>query len=103
MISPWQARNVAYNSGPGTARPLESLRKVLWYNQNFNPATGERLGLPKWRQIVVGRLPTPSIDITTQDDPITALDTESSVIVKTLQALILELSSTENGKDSIYA
>ena len=81
---PLASKNVAYNSGPGTARPLESLRKVLWYNQNFNPATGERLGLPKWRQIVVGRLPTPSIDITNQDDPITALDTESSVIVKNI-------------------
>ena len=81
---PMASKNTSYTSGPGTARPLESLRKVLWYNQNFNPATGERLGLPKWRQIVVGRLPTPSVDITSQDDPITALDTEASTIIKNI-------------------
>ena len=31
--------------------PYEGLRKRLYFNQNFNRSTGERLGLPLWRQI----------------------------------------------------
>lgn len=33
---------------------FEGLRKVLYYNSNFNPATGKRLGLPVWRAITYG-------------------------------------------------
>ena len=32
----------------------EGLRKVIYFNQNINPATGERLGLPCWRSITFG-------------------------------------------------
>ena len=33
---------------------FEGLRKVLYYNSNFNPATGKRLGLAVWRAITYG-------------------------------------------------
>lgn len=33
---------------------FEGLRKVLYYNSNFNPATGKRLGIPVWRTITKG-------------------------------------------------
>lgn len=32
----------------------EGLRKVVFFNQNINPATGKRLGLPCWRYITFG-------------------------------------------------
>jgi hypothetical protein len=32
----------------------EGLRKVLFFNQNLNPTTGKRLGLPCWRAITGG-------------------------------------------------
>lgn len=31
--------------------PYEGLRKRVYFNQNFNHVTGERLGLPLWREI----------------------------------------------------
>jgi len=31
--------------------PLEGFKKVLFYNSNFNHVTGERKGLPLWRQV----------------------------------------------------
>ena len=33
---------------------FEGLRKVLYYNSNFSPTTGKRLGLPVWRAITNG-------------------------------------------------
>lgn len=36
--------------------PYEGLRKRLYFNQNFNRLTGERLGLPLWRAVVKGSL-----------------------------------------------
>jgi hypothetical protein len=33
---------------------FEGLRKVLYYNSNFSPTTGKRLGLPVWRAITYG-------------------------------------------------
>lgn len=38
------------------ANKFEGLRKVLYYNSNFNPATGKRLGIPVWRAITGGSL-----------------------------------------------
>jgi len=35
---------------------FEGLRKVLYYNSNFNPTTGKRLGIPVWRTITNGGL-----------------------------------------------
>ena len=72
--------NTTYTSGPGTKRPFEGLRKVLWYNANFNHITGERLGLPLWRQIIVGQaVPDPvSLNTTVQDDPRVVDDTVST-------------------------
>lgn len=32
----------------------EGLRKVLFFNQNINPSTGKRLGLPCWRMVSQG-------------------------------------------------
>lgn len=82
-----QSKNTSYTTGPGGSRPLESLRKVLWYNQNFNPATGERLGLPKWRQVVVGTAQTaPFINTNIQDNPIIAADTDASVVIQNISS-----------------
>jgi len=36
------------------ANKYEGLRKVLYFNQNLNPATGKRLGLPVWRTVTFG-------------------------------------------------
>lgn len=36
------------------ANKYEGLRKVLFFNQNLNPATGKRLGLPVWRAVTFG-------------------------------------------------
>ncbi len=86
---PYQSKNTTYTAGPGTARPLESLRKILWYNQNFNPATGERLGLPKWRQITVGPrgvAGAPPQNLAVQDDPIVVADTVSTVSVVRIES-----------------
>lgn len=78
---PVVSKNTAYNVGPGTKRPLEGLRKVLWYNQNFDPATGTRLGKPKWRQISIG-IQSGGAYTPIQDDPIIAQDIDSFVVVK---------------------
>lgn len=85
---PVESKNTVYNSGPGTARPLESLRKVLWYNSNFDPATGERLGLPRWQQIVVGVSAAGGglSDVATQDDPILVADIDASVAIRNISS-----------------
>ena len=81
---PYKSKNTAYNIGPGTSRPLESLRKVLWYNQNFNPATGERLGLPKWRQITKG--PVGNLQRADQDEPIIVQDIDDSFTITRIES-----------------
>ncbi len=80
---PVKSANTTYASGPGTKRPFEGLKKVIWYNANFNHVTGERLGLPLWRQIITG-LPVTSpvvLNTTSQDDPIVVADTVSEVLI----------------------
>jgi len=75
---PVVSKNTAYNAGPGTKRFLEGLSKVLWYNQNFDPATGTRLGKPKWRQVTVGTL-SGGLNVPSQDTPIVADDIDATV------------------------
>lgn len=85
---PVQSKNTTYTTGPGTARPLESLRKVMWYNQNFDPATGTRLGLPKWRQIVIGVSAAGGAlsNVAIQDDPILTPDTSATVTINNISS-----------------
>ena len=84
---PVESKNTTYTSGPGTKRPLESLRKVLWYNSNFNPSIGERLGLPRWQQITVGvTAGAPVFNLARQDDPIMALDTQSTATINNISS-----------------
>lgn len=73
--------NTTYTAGPGTLRPLEGMRKELWYNQNFNPATGERLGLPKWRQVRTGHQPGDPTYLKGQDLPLLTADTEATATI----------------------
>ena len=70
---PVQSLNGAYGSGPGTKRNLEGLRKVLWYNANFDRVTGTRLGLPQWRQVILGAAAA-GLNTANQDDPVIAAD-----------------------------
>lgn len=37
-----------------TPNKYEGLRKVVFFNQNFNPTTGKRIGLPCWRALTNG-------------------------------------------------
>ena len=47
----------AFNSvNDRAANKYEGLRKVLFFNQNLNPATGKRLGLPVWRAVTYGSI-----------------------------------------------
>ncbi len=57
--------------------PYEGLRKRIWYNQNFNRSTGQRLsGLPVWREVTYGgSAPTISTqNVGTSTDPVRVLD-----------------------------
>jgi len=86
---PYESLATSYTTGPGTKRPLESLRKVFWYNSNFNPATGERLGLPRWQQVVNGINPTaPALNLADRDEPVTVADTASTVTLRSLSQFI---------------
>jgi hypothetical protein len=81
--------NTVYNSGPGTSRPLESLRKVIWYNQNFDPATGTRLGLPKWRQVVKGTTTGGlALNFANRDEPILTADTVATATILNLTSFV---------------
>jgi hypothetical protein len=59
---------------------FEGLRKVLYYNSNFNPATGKRLGLPVWRAITFGAA-TGSEGATTDSHKPLIVDDEASQVV----------------------
>lgn len=57
---------------------FEGLRKRVYFNQNFNRSTGERLGgLPVWREVTIGATYVapafPGLD--TEQDPVSVLDT----------------------------
>jgi hypothetical protein len=68
----------------GYPRPLEGHRKVLYYNQNFNPTTGARRGIPLWRAVNEWNRATP---INNDDTPINAADTAATVVIKHPQSL----------------
>jgi len=60
---------------------FEGLRKRVYFNQNFNRATGVRLsGLPVWREVTVGSTYVapafPGLD--TETDPVRVLDTAAT-------------------------
>ena len=76
------SKNSNYTVGPGGRRPLEGLRKRLYYNQYMNPTTGERLGRPLWRELITGyntNVGSPALSVNTQDDVIRVADTVSTV------------------------
>lgn len=63
------------------ANKFEGLRKVLYYNSNFNPATGKRLGIPVWRAITVGSL-TGSEGASAAATPLVVGDEASQVVLQ---------------------
>ena len=81
---PFQSKNaVAQYVIVGGMRSLEGQRKVMYYNSNFNPATGERLGRPVWRRILTGyqtNVPSPA-SVTVQDDILTADDIDATLAI----------------------
>jgi hypothetical protein len=74
------ARPASYTTR-GQPEPLEGLKKRLWFNANFNHSTGERLGQPRWLAVTTGA--TLNTDTTaTMNLPLSALDVESTLLVK---------------------
>ena len=66
---------------------FEGLRKRVYFNQNFNRATGVRLaGLPVWREVTIGSTfvapGTPGLD--TEPDAVRVLDTASTYTIASL-------------------
>ena len=66
---------------------FEGLRKRVYFNQNFNRATGVRLaGLPVWREVTLGTTfvapGTPGLD--TETDAVRVLDTASTYTIASL-------------------
>lgn len=79
-----RSKNTTYAAGPGTQRPLEGLRKKLYYNQYFDPTNGVRLGRPLWRELVQGtqtNIAGPVVNTNDIDNPITADDTQGSITI----------------------
>jgi len=70
-----------------TMNQFEGLRKRLYFNQNFNRATGVRLaGLPVWREVTLGATATvPGMPgLSTAEDPVRVADTASTYTVASL-------------------
>jgi hypothetical protein len=66
---------------------FEGLRKRIYFNQNFNRATGQRLGgLPVWREVTIGSTYVgPGIPgLSTETDPVRVADTVSTYTVASL-------------------
>jgi hypothetical protein len=60
----------------------EGLRKVIFFNQNFNPATGKRLGLPCWRMLSGGDASSGREGATTTSgNPVLISDETASFII----------------------
>ena len=77
---PMRARAPSYATR-GNPEPLEGLRKRVFFNANYDHATGERLGEPKWLEVVEG---TEVLDATVANanEPITALDVAPTVSIR---------------------
>lgn len=82
---PFAARAPAYTAR-GFPEPLEGYRKVLYYNANLNPTTGQRNGLPLWRSITEG-YDGSSAFLNVVDDPIVTDDTASTQLVRYVDGL----------------
>jgi hypothetical protein len=70
-----------------TMNQFEGLRKRLYFNQNFNRATGVRLsGLPVWREVTLGTTAVvPGVPgLSTAEDPARVGDTASTYTVASL-------------------
>jgi hypothetical protein len=70
-----------------TMNQFEGLRKRIYFNQNFNRATGVRLsGLPVWREVTLGTTAVvPGMPgLSTAEDPVRVLDTASTYTVASL-------------------
>ncbi len=63
----------------GQPEPLEGLNKAIWYNANFDHATGERLGEPKWLRVLTGNYPSLDPGSEVANVKVTAMDTDASV------------------------
>lgn len=80
--NPVESLNTVYNADDQfQQRPLEGLRKVLFYNANMNPATGEKYGEPCWRMVI-------NADGTVlNDDFLTADDIDSNINITRIESL----------------
>ena len=86
-MATWDDRDVmspGYNAIHDVYKtPLEGMKKVLFYNSNFNHTTGERKGLPCWKQVRQAGL------VKNRDDwkPLTCVDTATTFIVQHAQQI----------------
>tara|TARA_R110000850_G_scaffold99865_3_gene206741 strand:+ start:496 stop:2007 length:1512 start_codon:yes stop_codon:yes gene_type:complete len=86
-LATWDDRDVeaaGYNAIHDVYKtPLEGMKKVLFYNSNFNHTTGERKGLPCWKQVRQAGL------VKNRDDwkPLTCVDTATTFIVQHAQQI----------------
>lgn len=73
----------AYRSTWQVPDEWEGHRKVVFWNQNFDPTTGERKGLPCWTALVYG-LNNPQAIANNQDymKPVEVEDTSSTLLIK---------------------
>lgn len=80
--NPVESLNIVYNTDSQfQQRPFEGLRKVLFYNSNMNPTTGEKYGEPCWRMVINA---DGSVN---NDDFLTAADIDSSVNITNIASL----------------
>jgi len=63
---------------------FEGLKKIVFWNANFNRTTGERLGLPVWREFNQAGL---TRNLTNYLDAVIAQDTDSSVDITLLASI----------------
>lgn len=79
------ARAPSYSTR-GNPEPLEGLRKVVWFNAHFNHTTGQRLGEPKWLQVLVGTPPATPTDVDAHN-AVVGLDTASQVPIRFIDGM----------------
>jgi len=63
--------------------PFEGMRKIFFFNSNFNPATGERKGLPCWRVITKAV----TAHAANEHFPLLAEDVDASITIEFMEAL----------------
>lgn len=74
-----QVFNLATDQVPNK---YEGLRKVLFFNQNLNPVTGVRIGLPCWRAVTYGGSGSTEGSLVTSGKPILVDDELSGVTLQ---------------------